>query len=213
MSPMPSPAAQPEFPEGPLPVRPPAEAPALHPSDLKDDRFPSGRRSLAKRAWLAFVRFLVTFGIGVGATLVWQSYGDAAREMIANSAPQLSWLVPQSASVAQNATDPIAPATSAAVAPDPQLNAVALDLDAVRQSVDRIATSQEQLTRTVEQLAAGQEQMTRDVAKLHAIEQYILYKNSEPPPRPAAAAAPRPAVRPAQAPPAQAPPAQAPAAR
>jgi len=203
---MPSPAAQPEFPEGSLPLRPPAEAPALHPSDLKDDRFPSGRRSLAKRAWLAFVRFLVTFGIGVGATLVWQSYGDAAREMIANAAPQFAWLGPQSPPVAQDAADPIAPASPAAVAPDPQLNAVALDLEAVRQSVDRIATSQEQLTRTVDQLAAGQEQMTRDIAKLHAIEQYILYKNSEAQPRPAPAAAPRPAVRPAQAP-------QAPAAR
>src|SRR5262252_5938360 len=205
MTPMPSPAAQPEFPEGSLPLRPPAEAPALHPSDLKDDGFPSGRRSLAKRAWLAFVRFLVTFGIGVGATLVWQSYGDAAREMIANSAPQLAWLGPQSPPVAQNAADPIEPASPAAAAPDPQLNAVALDLEAVRQSVDRIATSQEQLTRTVDQLAAGQEQMTRDVAKLHAIEQYILYKNSEAPPRPAPAAVPRPAARPAPAPAAQAP--------
>ena len=205
MTPMPSPAAQPEFPEGSLPLRPPAEASALHPSDLKDDRFPSGRRSLAKRAWLAFVRFLVTFGIGVGATLVWQSYGDAAREMIANSAPQLAWLGPQSPPVAENAADPIAPASSAAVAPDPQLNAVALDLEAVRQSVERIATSQEQLTRTVDQLAAGQEQMTRDIAKLHAIEQYILYKSSEAPPRPAPAAAPRPAARPAPAPAAQAP--------
>jgi hypothetical protein len=225
MSAMPSPAqselsesrpAQSEFSEGSLPVRPPAERPALRADDLKNDRFSSGRRSFAKRAPLAFVRFLITFGIGAGATLAWQSYGDAAREMIANSYPQLAWLAPPSAPVAQIAPDQIAPAatsapttsaatsaptTSAALSPDQQLSAVSLDLDAVRQSVDRIATSQEQITRTVDQLAAGQEQMTREIARLHAIEQYILYKNSEAPPRPAPSPAPAPAPRSAPRPP------------
>jgi len=204
MSAMPSPA-QSEVSEGSRPVRPPAETPALRPDELENDRSSSGRRSLAKRAPLAIVRFLITFGIGVGATLAWQSYGDAAREMIANSSPQLAWLAPPSASIAQNAPDSIAPdatgaPTTSAASPDQQLSAVSLDLDAVRQSVDRIATSQEQITRTVDQLVAGQEQMTREIARLHAIEQYILYKNSETPSRPAPALAPRPAPRPSQAP-------------
>jgi len=57
-----------------------------------------------------------------------------------------------------------------------------LHLDAVRQSVDRIAAGQEQMTRNVDQLAAAQEQTTRELSKLQAIGQYILYKNSEPPP-------------------------------
>src|SRR3977135_2056299 len=55
------------------------------------------RPSLGKRAarWLSL--FLIMFFIGVAAPLAWQSYGDAAKEMIANSYPQLSWLAPQAA--------------------------------------------------------------------------------------------------------------------
>jgi len=52
---------------------------------------------------------------------------------------------------------------------------------------DRIANSiganQEQIARSVDQLTAGQEQMTREITKLQAVEQYVLYKNAEPPPR------------------------------
>ncbi len=202
MSAMPSPA-QSEFSEGSLTIKPSGDVPTIHPADLKDDQFLSGRRSFAKRAPLALARFLITFCIGVGATLAWQSYGDTAREMIANASPQLAWLAPPAAPVAQDPADPIAPAEPAAPAPSAdqqQLGAVSLDLDAVRQSVDRIATSQEQISRTIGQLVAGQEQMTREIAKLQAIEQYILYKNSEPPPRPAPAPPPRPATRPSQAP-------------
>ena len=202
MSAMPSPA-QSGFSEGSLPVKPSVEAPAIRPADLKNDRSSSKRRLLGKRAPLAFARFLITFCVGVAATLAWQSYGDAAREMIANASPQLGWLAPQAAPVAQNAPDTIAPAASAAPSPDQQqLNAVSLDLDAVRQSVDRIAASQEQISRTVNQLAAGLEQMAREISKLQAIEQYMLYKNSEPPPRPAPgpAQAPKPVPRQSQAP-------------
>src|SRR6267154_2283739 len=135
--------------------------------------------------------FLITFCIGVAATLGWQSYGDAAREMIASSYPQFGWVAPQPLSSAHNSPDVIAPAVSAAAPPDQQqLNA--MSLDAVRQSIDRIATGfaagQEQITRSVDRIAtsvvAGQDQMTREISKLQAVEQYVLYKNSEPPPRP-----------------------------
>lgn len=206
MSAMPSPT-QSEFSEGSLTIKSSGDVPSIHPADLKNDRFPSGRRSFAKRAPLALARFLITFCIGVGATLAWESYGDTAREMIANAYPQLAWLAPPSPPVAQDPVDPVAPAEPAAPAvpssDQQQFSAVSVDLDAVRQSVDRIATNQEQISRTIGQLVAGQEQMTREIAKLQAIEQYILYKNSEPPARPAPApapAAPRPAARPSQAP-------------
>lgn len=204
MSAMPSPA-QTEFSEGSLPAKPLIEAATVRPADLKNDRFPGTRRSLWKRIPLAVARFLITFGVGVGATLAWQSYGDTARETMANMSPQLGWLAPQAALVSESVADPVA---SAASSPDqPQLNAVSVDLDAVRQSVDKIVASQEQITRTVDQLVAGQEQMAREISKMQAIEQYMLYKNSEPPPKPAAPApnpaAPRPAPRPAQVPPAR----------
>ena len=142
---------------------------------------------------------LVTFCSGIAATLAWQSYGDAAREMIANSYPQLGWLAPQPPPTAQNAPDVIALAAPAAPSPDQQqLNA--MSLDAVRQSIDRIAASQEQIARSVDRLTAGQEQMTREITKLQAVEQYVLYKNSEHSPRPALAPARNPVPRPSQAP-------------
>jgi hypothetical protein len=69
---------------------------------------------------------------------------------------------------------------------------------------DRIANSivanQEQIARSVDQLTAGQEQMTREITKLQAVEQYVLYKNADPPPRPAAAPVPKPVLRASQAP-------------
>jgi len=85
---------------------------------------------------------------------------------------------------------------------------MSLDLDAVRRSIDglaisignSIATSQEQTTHSIDQLTAGLEQMTREIAKLQAVEQYVLYKNSDPPPRPAPAQARNPISRPSQAP-------------
>ena len=164
--------------------------------------------------------FLITFCLGVSATLGWQSYGDSARELVASSYPQLAWLAPKSAPNAPNAADMSALAVPAAPSPDQrQFNAISLDLDAVRQSVERIAasqeqitrnvdkiaasisSSQEQMTRSVDRIAAGQEQMTRGITKLQEIEQYILYKNSESPPQqPAPTPARSRAPRPSQAP-------------
>ncbi len=155
----------------------------LPPVDL--DRLPSKRPSLGKRASRALARFVITFCIGVAATLAWQFYGDTAREMIASSSPQLSWLAPQAAPVAQTPPDRVAPAVPAAPSSDlQQLNAIAM----VRQRID--------------QLAAGQEQMTREITKMRAAEQEILDKISVPPPRPAAAPAhkPVPPTPPPQAP-------------
>ena len=157
----------------------PDDAPRM--PDLKGGRFKTKRPSFAKRASRALVRFVITFGVGIAATLAWQSYGDAAREMVASSSEQLAWLAPQVAPAAQAAPRLVAPAVPDAPSPDlEQLKAVTLSLAVVRQSVDQLAA----------QVAAGQEQMTRDITKLQAGEQDILHKISEPPPRPAAAAAP-----------------------
>jgi hypothetical protein len=37
------------------------------------------RPSRARRAWRAFIRYVVAIGIGVAATLAWQSYGEATK--------------------------------------------------------------------------------------------------------------------------------------
>src|SRR5260370_28382773 len=144
-------------------LKPSVEAPSVRSTDLKNDQLPKGWSSrLSKLAPLAFARYLTAFFIGVTATVGWQTYGDAAREMIA-------------------------PAASSA--DQQRFDALGLDLDEVRQSIDRvatgIATSQEQITRSVDQLAAGQEQMTRAITKRQATRQYVLYKHSEPAQRPA----------------------------
>src|SRR6266436_1918426 len=124
---------------------------------------------------------LVTICVGVAAILAWQSYGDAARRIIASSYPQLDWLAPRAAPIAYSAHGTTGPAAQAAASPDQQrLNAMSLDLDAIRQSVDRIAITQEQ--------------MTREISKLQAVEQQIksrpaLARNSVP------RSAPAPMVR------------------
>jgi hypothetical protein len=154
----------------------PSLDPSLQPTDLKN-WFPSERPSLGNRASRALARFLITFCIGVAATLAWQSYGDAARERIASASPRLAWLAPP---VARTAPDVIAPTAPPAPSPDQQeLNAISLSLAAVRQSVD--------------QLADSQAQMARDITTLQTATQGILEKISAPPPRPAGATARKPA--------------------
>jgi hypothetical protein len=131
------------------------------------------------------LRVLIAFAVGVAATSAWQSYGDAARGMIANSYPQLGWLAPPAAAAQ------VAPATieAATASLDQQeLKAMSLNLAAVRQRVDQLAA----------QVAASEEQMTRDfTTKLHAAEQDILDKMSAPPPPPAAAPVRKPVPPPA----------------
>ena len=178
-------STQPELPEDRWATEPPIQA-RTRPTDRRIKQ-----PSLDKRASGGFARFLIIFCIGVAATLVWQSYGDVAREMIANSSPQLRWLSPQA--VAQIAPDMVAPTAPATSSPDvQQFKAMSLGLAAVRQSV--------------EQLAAAQQQMTDEIAKLQVTEQEILDKVSGPP-RPAAAPA-RKSAPPAPPPSSQGPPAR-----
>ena len=148
------------------------------------------RPSLARRALRGLARLFIVFCVGIGTTLAWQSYGDAARAMIAKSSPQLGWLAPQSVPVLPSAPDVVA-----AGAASSDVQQLALGLAAVRQSVDQLAA----------QLAAGQRQMGSDIAKLQADEQEILHKLSATPPRPTTAPVQKPApVVPPPSPPVQA---------
>jgi hypothetical protein len=100
--------------------------------------------------------------------------------MIASSSPQLGWLAPQTAPVVQTTPDVPVPA---AAATSPDLQQLALGLASVRRSVEQLAV----------QLGAGQQQLVGDIAKLNADEQEILHKLSAALPRPAPAAARKPA--------------------
>ncbi len=162
-------------------IEEPTEEPSWATEDLgappaNDDSLPSERLPPGKRASRVLGRFLIAFCIGIAATLAWQSFGDVARGMIASSSPQLSWLAPPAAQVAE-----------APLAPPPyqeEFKAISFGLASVRQRIDQIASGQEH-----------QEQMTRDLAiRLQATEQDILDKISPPAPRPAAAPARKPAA-------------------
>jgi hypothetical protein len=116
-----------ELSDEPLPIRP---------TSLENDWF-QNEPSLRKRALRALF-FLIAFCSGVAATCAWWSDGNAARQLIASSYPQLSWLAPRGAITAQKTPDMVA------------LDAVLRDLNAMRQSVDRAAASQEQITRGID---------------------------------------------------------------
>jgi hypothetical protein len=131
------------------------------------------RPSFGKRGLRGFIRLLIIFCAGVGTTLAWQSYGDAARAMIANSSPQLAWLAPATA------PDAVAPA----VATSSDMQRLAFGLAAVRQSVDQLTA----------QFAAGQQQTGGDIAKVQADTQEILLKLSTVPAQSAAAPPRKPA--------------------
>jgi hypothetical protein len=141
--------------------------PVVRPTTIENDQSTNRLPSPRKRA----PPFLIPFCAGVAAALAWWSYGDAARQMIANWHPQLGWSAPQAELVAQgapNLTAPVAPSTPSF--DQHQLTAMSLNLDAVRQSIDRIAASQEQMARSIDQIAfsiaASQEQTTRSIDQI-----------------------------------------------
>jgi hypothetical protein len=146
---------------GLLPVTSSAEPPILSTTFENDRR--NGQPSLRKRASHALFRFLIAFCIGVTATLAWQWYGDAAREMIAKSYPQLGWLAPRPLSTVQNAPDMSGLVVPAAPFDQQQLSA---SLDAMRQSIDRLVAGHELILRSIDEittrLTADYDQMTHN---------------------------------------------------
>ena len=139
------------------PMKPSIRSP--RPSGLKDDHVASDRPSIGRRIFRTLTRFFIAVLIGIGATLAWQSHGDAARDMVVARAPLLGWLF----SISTTKSPAVA-----ATAPEPvqQLEPLASNLDIVR--------------RGVEQLAAQQEQMARNIATLQAVDEDIRQKVSSP---------------------------------
>ncbi len=196
-----------------LQVTEPSLNATLRPAGPKDGRFPSDRPSPGRRASRALARFLIAAFIGVAATLAWQSYGEAAKQMIASWAQQLGWSIslpamnpppspeivaeqpsppavqasapdaPQDVPVTQTAPEMVAP--TAPVAPSPDL-----------QQLEAMARDLASVRQNVEKLAAGQEQMARDITRLQTAEKDIRRRISAPPPQPAAAPARKPVPMP-----------------
>ena len=159
-----------------------------HSSNRRDGQVARERPSIGRRMFRTMTRFFITILIGVGATLAWQSYGDAARDMLAVQAPGLAELLPVSTK------SPVMAAPSAD--PIQQLAPLATNLEVVR--------------RSLEQLAAKQDQMAQTIAALQAVDEDIRQKMLSSPPvqQPASMLQPKPvqsrveppAVQPAPAP-------------
>jgi hypothetical protein len=141
-----------------------------------------------------FARYLLAMCIGVAVLLAWQSYSEAARQLIAGWVPQLGWS--KTPVVAENtAAKPFVPGTQQAlkapVAPsiDPeQVHQIASDVAAQRQTMVEIAAGQDQLAHVVDRLQGAVDRLQGAVSE-------ILVKMPEPPPPPPVAAvipAPKP---------------------
>jgi len=74
-----------------LPLNPPIHSP--HPSSLADREVASNRPSIGRRVLRSLTRFSIAALVCVGAALGWQSYGDAAKELVIARAPTLAWLL------------------------------------------------------------------------------------------------------------------------
>ncbi|MGJ5150568.1 hypothetical protein [Bradyrhizobium sp. HKCCYLR1023] len=136
-------------------MKPPGRSP--RPSGLKDDNIASDRPSIGRRTLHTLARFVIAVLIGIGATLAWQSYGDAARDKVVARVPSLGWLL----SVSTTKSPAIASTAQ-------QLEPLAFNLDVVR--------------RSVEQLTAKQELMAQNIATLQAVADDIRQRMSTTPP-------------------------------
>jgi hypothetical protein len=157
----------PDFSAGPsvLPVDTTFRAAAVNDVKVRGDR-----RSMGGRAIRACIGFLLAVCLAVAASL-WQSHGDAAKQIVARWVPQFALT---SSSPQDNPTLPEqpgpAPARTAAegVAPvgatlSPEstqlLQSMAGDLAHAQQEI-------EQLKASIAELKASQQQMSRDTAKV-----------------------------------------------
>ena len=168
--------------------------------------------SRARPASRGFARYVLAICIGVAATLAWQSYGQATKQIIATRAPELGWspeakqriarLVgqlgwtkpadPENVAARPDVSETTQAANAAQTAPvgptlDPQqAHQIALDLAALRQ--------------TVEQVAASQTKMADEINNLLVTDMEIFLKIPTPPQPPAASSRkPMPVTPPSRA--------------
>src|SRR5215467_6436795 len=163
------------------------------------DRLAAIENQTKRRGSRGFTGYLVAVLIGVAATLAWQSYGDAGKQVIATKAPELGWSpearkmitswVPvgwtkppagsekQVVPVAQTAPQNVAPKAPTTASLDPE--------------------QLQQITQSLTTLTAGQDQMTRVIGRLESAVAELITKMPEPPPQLPAA----PARKPMPAPP------------
>jgi hypothetical protein len=108
--------------------------PPLHPSER--DRLRTERWTVRRQVAATAFRIIMILCAGAAAALAWQSYGNAARGVVASWSPWLDWLAPPAVHAAPSQPGPSISVSSAS---SDQLAAISRSLVAVRQSVDKIA--------------------------------------------------------------------------
>lgn len=150
------------------------------------DRLVVIEKEIKKRRSRGFARYLVAICIGVAGTLAWQSYGDAAKQVIATRAPELGWSPQAKEMIASWTVGWTKPPTSPeklapeAVASSKAPSVPAIDSAQIQQTAQNLAA----VRQTVEQLAGGQEQTARDIARLESAVAELILKFPEPSARP-----------------------------
>lgn len=164
---------------------PPASTEYDAPASAEYDAPMSVTTSLTKRTSRASTVFLFLFAavIVTAGTLAWWYYGDQATDLIK------TWTLPGGTS------KPTAPPDGLAELQQ-QIKSVAVDLAAVKHTLEQFVANQDQLTRKQEEIARKQEQIGQAVAALTTDKQDITQKISAPPP--AKKPAPNPLPKPAQ---------------
>jgi hypothetical protein len=183
-------------------------------SGFSPDKPVTDNPSRARPAARGFARYVLAICIGVAATLAWQSYGQATKQIIATRAPELGWSPEAKQTIASwvgqlGWTKPPADPENAAARPDapetPQPTTVAQtapvgpSLDP--QQVHQIALDLAALRQTVEQVAARQTKMSTEINNLLVTDMEIFLKIPKPPLPPAALSRkPMPVAPPSRAP-------------
>jgi hypothetical protein len=166
-----------------------------------------------RRALRALIGYLVAMCIAVAGTLAWQSYGEAAKQIVATRAPDLGWSPEAKQMIASwvqelgRTKPPADPETSAVRLPVAQtLQAIPVAQTAPEavtpkapatpsvdpEQVQQIMRSLTALQQTVDKLAAAQDQMERQIASVQASDLEILKRVPAPPPLPPAPPARKP---------------------
>jgi hypothetical protein len=132
------------------------------------------RPSIGVRAVRGFIGFLLAVCIGV-AGIVWQAYGDAAKQMIGRWAPQFvatSSPPPENAGLPEQPNPPAVEASAAKTAPPAPVAQAAPEGVAPAAAAPESAVLLESMARElasarqeIDQLKASQQQMSREIAK------------------------------------------------
>jgi hypothetical protein len=160
--------------------------------DLSEDLrvYREGRKPVRppekRRRSRGFARFLVAICLGIAGTLAWQSYGEAAKNIIATKAPELGWSPETKQMIASSIqwlgwtkTSPGPETTAAATVAPKAPTAPSLDSTQIQQMMQSLAA----LQATVAQLAASQDQVAREMDKLESVVGELVMKMPEPPPQ------------------------------